>query len=106
MNEWSLDYDVHEAYSIMTDLPSDRADSKQVQLTSFNTNSYPPLQRLVHHLFTTIITPQGGGRGRLIETQRLLFYCLFRNIKVSLPNLIFHFLFECIDDHRHWPFTA
>ena len=68
VNEWSLDYDVHEAYSIMTDLPSDRANSKQVQLTSFNTNSFPPLQRLVHHLFTTIITPQGGGRGRLTET--------------------------------------
>ena len=30
VNEWSLDYDVHEAYSIMTDLPSDKADSKQV----------------------------------------------------------------------------
>ena len=28
VNEWSLDYDVHEAYSLMTDLPCDRNDSK------------------------------------------------------------------------------
>ena len=69
VNEWSLDYDVHEAYSLMTDLPCDRNDSKQAQLTSFNTNSFPPLQRLIHHLFTTIITPQGGGRRTLTKTQ-------------------------------------
>ena len=28
VNEWSLDYDVHEAYSLMTYLPCDRSDSK------------------------------------------------------------------------------
>ena len=28
VNEWSLDYDVHKAYSLMIDLPYDRNDSK------------------------------------------------------------------------------
>ena len=84
-NEWNLDYDEYEAYSLMTELPSNTDDSRQTQLTSFNTNLFPPLQRFIHHIFTTIITPQGGGRCRLTKTQRFLFYCLFKNIQVNLP---------------------
>ena len=56
VDEWILDYDPYEAYTLMTELPA-TTDPKMLMLTSFNTNSFPPLQRLVHHLFTTIITP-------------------------------------------------
>ena len=66
VDEWILDYDPSEAYTLMTELPV-TTDAKMLMLTSFNTNSFPPLQRLVHHMFTTIITPQGGGRCRLIK---------------------------------------
>ena len=84
-DEWDFDYDEFDAYSVMTTLPSNSEDPKQKQLTSFNTNTFPPLQRLIHHIFTTIITPQGGGRCKLTETQMFLFYCLFKKIQVSLP---------------------
>ena len=67
VDEWSLDYDLAEAFSLMTDLPVDSASCITL-LTGFNTNSFPPIQRLLHHIFTTIITPQGGGRCRLTET--------------------------------------
>ena len=62
VDEWILDYDPSEVYTLMTELPT-TTDAKMLMLMlmSFNTNSFPPLQRLVHHLFTTIITPQGGG---------------------------------------------
>ena len=57
VDEWILDYDPSEAYTLMIELPATK-DAKILMLMSFNTNSFPPLQRLVHHLFTTIITPQ------------------------------------------------
>ena len=41
VDEWSLDYDPSEAYSLMTDQPAD-SDSRIVMLTGFNTNSFPP----------------------------------------------------------------
>ena len=67
VDEWILDYDPYEAYSLMTHLPA-TTEVKQIMLTSFNTNSFPTLQHLVHHMFTTIITPQGDGRCRLTKT--------------------------------------
>ena len=87
VDELSLDYDPTEAFSLMTDLPAD-SDSSIVLLTGFNTNSFPPTQRILHHIFTTIITPQGGGRCKLTETQRFLFFCLMQNIRVDLTSVI------------------
>ena len=53
IDEWSLDYDPSEAYSLITDLPAS-SNSRILMLTSFNTNSFPLLQRILHHMFTTI----------------------------------------------------
>ena len=39
VDEWSLDYDPCEAYSLMTDQPADY-DSRIVMLTGFNTNLF------------------------------------------------------------------
>ena len=105
MDEWILDYDPYEAYSLMTELPA-TIETKLIMLTSFNTNSFSPLQHLVHHMFTTIITPQGGGKCRLIETQRFLFYCLFKNIQVNLSSVMMNMFLECIENHRFWPYAA
>ena len=77
-----------------------------LMLTSFNTNSFPLLQRLVYHMFTTIVTPQGGGRCRLTETQRFLFYCLFKNIQVNMSSVMMNLFSECIENHQFWPYAA
>ena len=42
VDEWSLDFDPTEAYSLMTDQPAD-SDSRIVMLTGFNTNLFPPI---------------------------------------------------------------
>ena len=89
----------------MTELPA-TSDSRILMLTSFNTNSFSPLQQILHHMFTTIITPQGGGRCRLTETQRFLFYCLLKNIKVNLASVMMSMLSECLKNHRFWPYAA
>ena len=67
VDEWSLDYDPIEAFSLMTNLLAD-SELCIVLLTEFNTNSFSPTQRMLHHIFTTIITPERGGRCRLTET--------------------------------------
>ena len=44
VDEWIFYYDPYDAYTIMTDLPCNTVGPKQIQLTSYNTNSFPPLQ--------------------------------------------------------------
>ena len=105
VDEWSLDYDPYEAYSLITDLPA-TIEAKQIMLISFNTNSFPPLQCVIHHMFTTIVTPQGGGRCRLTETQKFLFYYLFKNIRVNLSSVMMNMFSDCIENHRFWPYAA
>ena len=105
VDEWILDYDPSEAYTLMTELPA-TTNPKMLMLTSFNTNSFPLLQRLLHHMFTTIITPQGGGRCRLTETQRFLFYCLFKNIQVNLSSVMMNMFSKCLENHRFWLYAA
>ena len=105
VDEWILDYDPSKAYILMTELPA-TTDAKMLMLTSFSTNSFPPLQRLVHHMFTTIITPQGGGRCRLTKTQKFLFYCLFENIQVNLSSVMMNMFSECIENHRFCLYVA
>ncbi|MQL68672.1 hypothetical protein Taro_000955 [Colocasia esculenta] len=74
----NFEFDLHEAYTIMTGLPADASDPKQTFVTKFNTNTFPPVLRVIHHMLTTIITPQGGGRDRLTDIQR-------KDLKRSLP---------------------
>ena len=57
-------------------------------------------------MFAIIITPQGGRRCRLTETQRFLFFCLMKNIKVDLASVMMGMLIECLDNHRFWPYAA
>ena len=42
VDEWILDYDPSEAYTLITELPATK-DLKMLMLMSFNTNSFPPL---------------------------------------------------------------
>ena len=36
----------------------------------------------------------------------LLFYCLFKNIKVNLASVMMNMLSECLDNHRFWSYAA
>ncbi|MQL69498.1 hypothetical protein Taro_001825 [Colocasia esculenta] len=68
----NFEFNLHEAYTILTGLQADETDLKQTHVTKFNTNTFPPVLRLTHHILTTIITPQGGGRDRLTDIQRIV----------------------------------
>ena len=60
-----------------------------------NANSFPPMQRLLHHMFTTIVYSKGGSRDEVTVVHCFLFYCLFNAIEVNLPDLMFWLIEQC-----------
>ncbi|MQL70468.1 hypothetical protein Taro_002781 [Colocasia esculenta] len=104
----NFEFNLHEAYTILTGLPADESDLKQTHVTKFNTNTFPPVLRLTHHILTTIITPQGGGRDRLTDIQRFVIYCVSKDIKINLHVNMYQIIFETTraDLHRSLPYAA
>ncbi|MQM21105.1 hypothetical protein Taro_054139 [Colocasia esculenta] len=104
----NFEFNLHEAYTILTGLPADESDPKQTHVTKFNTNTFPPVLRLTHHILTNIITPQGGGRDRLTDIQRFLLYCMSKDINVNLHVIMYQIISETTraDLHRSLPYAA
>ncbi|MQL73223.1 hypothetical protein Taro_005550 [Colocasia esculenta] len=104
----NFEFNLHEAYTIMTGLPADESDPKQTHVTKFNTNTFPPVLRLTHHMLTTIITPQGGRRDRLTDIQRFVLYCMSKDIKINLHVIMYQIISETTraDLHRSLPYAA
>ena len=53
-----------------------------------NANMFPPMQRLLHHMMTTIVYPKGGSHDEVTTVNRFLFYCMFNSIPINLPDLM------------------
>ncbi|MQM04534.1 hypothetical protein Taro_037329 [Colocasia esculenta] len=104
----NFEFNLHEAYSILTGLQADETDLKQTHVTKFNTDTFPPVLRLTHHILTTIITPQGGGRDRLTDIQRFVLFCMSKNIKINLHVIMYQIISETTraDLHRSLPYAA
>ncbi|MQL84534.1 hypothetical protein Taro_017042 [Colocasia esculenta] len=104
----NFEFNLHEAYSILTGLQADETDLKQTHVTKFNTNTFPPVLRLTHHILTTIITPQGGGRDRLTDIQRFVLFCMSKNIKINLHVIMYQIISETTraDLHRSLPYAV
>ncbi|MQM17390.1 hypothetical protein Taro_050361, partial [Colocasia esculenta] len=104
----NFEFDLHEAYSILTGFPSDESDPRQTHVTKFNTNTFPPVLRIIHHILTTIITPQGGGRDRLTDIQRFVIYCMKKNLKINIHVIMYQIISETTrkDLHRSLPYAA
>ncbi|MQM06003.1 hypothetical protein Taro_038823, partial [Colocasia esculenta] len=103
-----FEFDLHEAYSILTGLPADESNPKQTYVTMFNANTFPPVLRVIHHILTTIITPQGGGRDRLTDIQRFILYCMVKDIKINLHVILYQIIAETTrtDLKRSLPYGA
>ncbi|MQL76487.1 hypothetical protein Taro_008879 [Colocasia esculenta] len=104
----NFEFNLHEAYTMLTGLQADESDPKQTHVTKFNTNTFPPVLRLIHHILTTIITPQGGGRDRLTDIQRFVIFCMKKNIKVNLHVIMYQIISETTrkDLNRSLPYAA
>ena len=53
-----------------------------------NANVFPPLQRIIHHIITTILFPKGGSRNEVTKIHKTIFHCLFNCELMNLPYLM------------------
>ena len=60
-----------------------------------NANTFPLMQRLLHHMMTTIVYPKGGSRDEVTVVHWFLFYYMFNNIPINLLNLMFRLIEQC-----------
>ena len=89
--------DMKEAHLAMTE---EDPEGVQVDYIQYNANEFPPLQRVLHHMFTTIIYPKGGSRELVNTVHKFLFYHLFKGVKVSLPSLMLDLMVDCARERR------
>ena len=56
------EFSLQQSYIAMTGRDYEGVDYTKVNL---NANTFPPLQRLIHHIITTMIYPKGGSRDQV-----------------------------------------
>ena len=64
------------------DEPSER------DIKVLNVNVFSPLQRIIHHIITTIILPKGGSKSEVTKIHKTIFHCLFNGEPMNLPYLM------------------
>ena len=53
-----------------------------------NANVFPLLQRIIHHIITTIIFSKGGSHNEVTKIHKTIFHCLFNCELMNLPYLM------------------
>ncbi|MQL86869.1 hypothetical protein Taro_019402 [Colocasia esculenta] len=90
-------------YNLITLQPYDSTKDRM----KLNTNSFPPLHRLTHHIFTTIIVPKDGSRELVTEVHKSLFYSFLNGEQVNLPILMINLLRQCFrNSKRSMPYAC
>ncbi|MQM15699.1 hypothetical protein Taro_048651 [Colocasia esculenta] len=92
----TLEMDPAVTYTIMTNEPFDELK----RIARVNAKIFPPLNRMIHHMFTTIIFPKDGSRELVSETHRTLFYHILRKEQINLPELMVNFIGQCFRDPK------
>ncbi|MQL93677.1 hypothetical protein Taro_026322 [Colocasia esculenta] len=87
-----LEVDPAVTYTMMTNEPFD----EMKRIAKLNANTFPPLNRMIHHMFTTIIFPKDGSRELVNETHRT--YHILRKEQINLPELMVDVIHECFHD--------
>ena len=97
-------YSLQKSYIVMTGRDYEGIDCSTINL---NANSFPPMQRLIHHIITTMIYPKGGSRDQVTLVHKFIFYCLFHGIPFSLPHLMTNLIKGCAEyDKRGLPYAT
>ena len=63
-------------------------DPSEKDLKNMNATVFPPLQRIIHHIITTIFFSKGGSRNEVTKVHKTIFHCLFNGELMSLPHLM------------------
>ncbi|MQM18405.1 hypothetical protein Taro_051396 [Colocasia esculenta] len=73
-----------EYYQLITLQPYDGTK----KIAKLNANSFPPLNRMIHHIFTTLIAPKHGSRELVTVVHKSLFTFFLKCEQINLPALI------------------
>ncbi|MQM02880.1 hypothetical protein Taro_035650 [Colocasia esculenta] len=58
------------------------------KISKLNANSFPPLIRMIHHIFTTMIAPKHGSRELVTDVHKSLFTFFLKCEPINLPLLM------------------
>ena len=71
-----------------------------VDFILYNANDFPPLQRMIHHIITTIIYPKAGSRELVNNVHKFLFHFMMQGAKVNLCDLMMELMIEVVMNKR------
>ncbi|MQL91061.1 hypothetical protein Taro_023666 [Colocasia esculenta] len=85
-----------EYYHLITLQPYDGTK----KIAKLNANSFPPLNRMIHHIFTTLIAPKHGSRELVTEVHKSLFTFFLKCEQINLPALMLGLIRHCFYNPR------
>ncbi|MQM04467.1 hypothetical protein Taro_037264 [Colocasia esculenta] len=78
-----------------------------VDRLKLNANTFPPLNRLIHHIFTTLVVLKDGSREIVTTVHKSLFYYFLRTEHINLPLLMLDLLNQCFrNSKRSMPYAC
>ena len=87
-HDWSVELIRYNNLEICRTMLGMEEDPSEKDLKNMNATVFPPLQRIIHHIITTIIFPKGGRRNEVTKVHKTIFHCLFNGELMSLPHLM------------------
>ena len=96
---------VNKAHALQ--LMSGRVYPESIDLRTLNANTFPPFQRVLHKIFTSLLFPKVGSHDRVLLEHLFLFQKFFDKEPFSYGHLFYTHLFACKDNiRRSLPFAA
>ncbi|MQM16538.1 hypothetical protein Taro_049496 [Colocasia esculenta] len=72
-----------------------------------NANFFPPLNRMIHHIFTTLIAPKHGSQELVTDVHKSLFTFFLWCEPINLPVLMLGLILQCFyQPRRSMPFAC
>ena len=92
-----------EYYELLTLEPYDTTK----EIARLNANSFPPLIRMIHHIFTTLIVLKDGSRELVTEVHKSLFIFFLKCQEINLPELMISLIRRCFSNtKRSMPYAC
>ncbi|MQL88322.1 hypothetical protein Taro_020878 [Colocasia esculenta] len=87
---------VREYYTLITQQCYDTTKDH----VKLNANSFPPLNRLIHHIFTTLVAPKDGSRELITEIHKSFFFFFLNTEQINLPQLMVDLIKQCFTNPK------
>ena len=86
--DWSVELIRYNNLEICRTMLDMEEDPSEKDLKNMNATVFPPLQRIIHHIITTIIFPKGGSQNEVTKVHKTIFHYLFNGELMNLPHLM------------------